>query len=126
MTEEMRLPNYENLINKSAHEMSVKFINYGNDWLEKDAIYWKERILKEVKEYIESMTIDSEKRKLLNILNMIAMAYDTIENRGCIYHIVPFEIIVKSEKKRINTICNRADCGKPLTIYNGIIREVEK
>ena len=123
MSEEIKLPHYEDLIVKGVHEMGIKFKNYGNDWVDKDAIYWKERILKEVKEYIDSMTVDSEKRKLINILNMIAMAYDTIENRGCEQHIAEFGLIMKSDGTLINAECSI--CHKLLIIQNGIISEAK-
>ena len=124
MSEEIKLPHYEDLVVKGVHEMGIKFKNYGNDWVDKDAIYWKERILKEVKEYIDSMTVDSEKRKLINILNMVAMAYETVENRGCEQHIVDFEYIMMSGRKPWYSNCKI--CGKSLVIEKGIIREVEK
>ncbi len=123
MTEDVELPNYHAIMELCIDEMRIKFKNYGNDWLKKDDIYWKERILKEVIEYNESMTIDSEKRKLLNILNMVAMAYDTVENRGCRQHIVEFGQILMSEHKTWYSNCNV--CGKQLFIERGIIREVE-
>ena len=124
MSEEIKLPHYEALIIKGVHEMGIKFKNYGNDWVDKDAIYWKERILKEVKEYIDSMTIDSEKRKLINILNMIAMAYETIENRGCVQHIVDFDIIVISKGTQIHVPCDK--CGTTIWIENGTIQKEDK
>lgn len=119
---EIKLPNYVKITEKCVKEMLIKFKNYGNNWVNLDDLYWKERILKECKEYNESMTIDSEKRKLLNILNMVAMAYETADtNRGCRQHIVDFKYIKMSEFKPWFVNCKI--CGKSLVINEGIIRE---
>ena len=68
------------------------------------------------------MTIDSEKRKLLNIINIAMMAYETAEtNRGCRQHMADFEDIVSS--KGSDVFVNCTVCSMPLVIYNGIILE---
>ena len=46
-------------------------------WIEQDEKYYKERLIKEVKEYVEAMTIDAEQRKLVNIINIAIMAHQT-------------------------------------------------
>ena len=122
LCKEIKLPHYEEVIVKCVHEMRIKFKNYGNDWLTSDDLYWKERLTKEIKEYCESMTIDSEKRKLLNIINIAMMAYETAEtNRGCRQHMADFEDIVSS--KGSDVFVNCTVCSMPLVIYNGIILE---
>jgi len=122
MAEEIKLPNYEDIIKLCVEEMRIKFKNYGNDWLTSDDVYWKERLKKEVEEYYESMTIDSEKRKLLNIINIAAMAHETADNnRGCRQHEATFSIIAASKNCTIGTNCIL--CHKRLLITNGIIRE---
>ena len=70
-------PDFAEIIAMCLHELTIKFPSYGNVWLEQDDAYYKERLSKEVKEYVEAMTIDSEKRKLLNIINIAAMAHQT-------------------------------------------------
>lgn len=86
-------PDFDTIIEKCRKELEIKFPNYGNTWLESDDEYYKERLTNEVDEYIKSMTPDSERRKLLNIINIAAMAYQTaLANRAvrqmsskCIY-----------------------------------------
>ena len=70
-------PDFDTIIKKCLNEIKIKFPNYGNTWLEQDDKHYKERLKKEVDEYINSMTIDSERRKLLNIINLAAMAWQT-------------------------------------------------
>lgn len=70
-------PDFTDIIKKCEHELKIKFPTYGNIWLEEDDAYYKERLFKEVKEYIDAMTIVSERRKLLNIINIAVMAYQT-------------------------------------------------
>ncbi len=70
-------PDFEKIIPLCIKELNIKFPEYGNDWLHCDKAYWIERIHNEVKEYDMSMTPQSEKRKMLNIINMAAMAWTT-------------------------------------------------
>ena len=91
-------PDFDTIIKKCLDEIKIKFPNYGNTWLEEDEVFWKERILKEVKEYIDSMSVDSEQRKLLNIINLAAMAWQTAP--------------VNRSKGR--TLINCSKCRKPL------------
>lgn len=125
MTDQILVPDYQDIIEKCIKEMTIKYVNYGNDWLEADDLFWKERLTKEIKEYKNSMTIDSEKRKLLNIINIAAMAYETADTkRGCTTHEVAFSVIASTEGKLIHTKCDK--CGKPLAIGDGIIMEAKK
>ncbi len=68
-------PDFEDIIEKCKQELKIKFPRYGNTWLEADDKYYKARLINEVDEYLKSMTVDSEKRKLLNIINIAAMAF---------------------------------------------------
>lgn len=114
------VPDYGPIIELCIKEMEIKFKNYGNDWLKQDDIYWKERILKEAKEHSESMTVDSEKRKLVNLINMCAMAHQTADdNRGCKKHIVLFNVIFASKDRTLREPCEK--CGNMLTVKAGII-----
>lgn len=91
-------PDFSTIIGKCLDEIKTKFPNYGNTWLEKDNEHYKERIQKEVNEYIDSMTVDSERRKLLNIINLAAMAWQTA--------------LANRKQKYISARCNL--CGKAL------------
>lgn len=98
---EIALPDYDKIIGLAIEEMKIKFKNYGNDWLKSDESYWKKRIFNECAEYRDSMTIDSEKRKLLNIINMCCMAFETAaKNRS---------------SKYASTICQ--NCSEPLPVH---------
>jgi len=70
-------PDFEKIISLCIKELDIKFPEYGNSWLECNKEYWIKRIGNEVKEYDMAMTPQSEKRKLLNIINMAAMAWET-------------------------------------------------
>lgn len=106
-TNEIKLPDYNYIVELAIKEMEIKFKNYGNDWLTLDDKYWKERISKEVQEYVDSMTVDSEQRKLLNILNMVCMAYELAPH-------------VRSSRY-VSNIC--PNCVKPLSVH--IVHENE-
>jgi len=113
-------PDFDKIIPLCLKELDIKFSEYGNTWLESDDLYYKERMLKEVQEYVESMTIQSEQRKLLNIINIAAMAYQTAPvNRGCRNHKPIFEDIMASKDTTFVSVCTI--CKKTLMIRNGII-----
>lgn len=70
-------PDFEEIIKLCRIEMEIKFPNYGNIWTEQDDKYFKERLRKEVNEYVASQTVDSERRKLINVMNIACMAWQT-------------------------------------------------
>lgn len=70
-------PDFETIIPLCIRELDIKFPDYKNSWLQCDKEYWIKRIGNEVDEYVKSMTLPSDKRKLLNIINMCAMAWET-------------------------------------------------
>lgn len=70
-------PDFDTIIKKCTEQLEIKFTAYRNTWLELDDAYYKERLFKEVDEYVKSMTVESERRKLLNIINIAAMAWET-------------------------------------------------
>lgn len=72
-------PNFENIIPLCIRELDIKFPDYGNSWMKEGKEYWTTRISNEVNEYSCSMTTASDKRKLLNIINMCAMAWENIK-----------------------------------------------
>ena len=86
MNEKQVNPDFVEIAKLAQAELDIKYVNYGNSWLTQNEAYWKQRIKNEVDEYVKSMTIDSEKRKLLNIFNMCAMAFTTVsETRSNLY-----------------------------------------
>ncbi len=77
MTKEKQInPNFDEIIPLCIEELNIKFPHYGNTWMNMGKGYWVKRIENEVEEYEKSMTLISEKRKLLNIINMCAMAWE--------------------------------------------------
>ncbi len=72
-------PDFESIIPLCYKELNIKFPDYGNSWQDEKKKYWQKRLANEVKEYKDSMSRASEKRKLLNIINMAAMAWDNLE-----------------------------------------------
>ena len=73
-------PDFESIIPLCYKELNIKFPDYGNSWQEEPKSYWEKRLSNEVDEYIKSMSVASELRKLLNIINMAAMAYQTLND----------------------------------------------
>ena len=78
--EEQINPNFEKIIPLCINELDIKFPDYGNSWMKEGKSYWTTRIMNEVSEYTSSMSIASEKRKLLNIINMCAMAWENLNH----------------------------------------------
>ena len=73
-------PDFETIIPLCIKELDIKYPDYGNSWMREKKAYWIRRIGNEVEEYKKSMTPASEKRKLLNIINMAAMAWENLQN----------------------------------------------
>lgn len=119
--ETIALPDYQSIVKECIHEMQIKYERYGNTWLDQNDLYWKERLMNEVKEYCMANTIEAEKRKLFNIINIAALAKEVINNRGCRQHVVDFWIIASSENKKIMDNCKECKCK--VYIENGLIRE---
>jgi len=80
MSEEQLNPDFEKIIPLCIKELDIKFPDYGNSWTEEKKSYWEKRIANEVEEYKNSMSKPSDKRKLLNIINMAAMAWHNMDN----------------------------------------------
>lgn len=72
-------PDLLDIISKCERELEIKFPDYGNSWMDEKTPYWLKRIQNELDEYEKSMNKPSAKRKLLNIINMCAMAYDNMD-----------------------------------------------
>ena len=70
-------PNVTEIIAKCIEQIKSKYPEYGNTWVDQNYKYYKKRLTNEVSEYVESLTVESERRKLLNIINIAAMAYQT-------------------------------------------------
>ena len=75
-------PNFEIIIPLCIRELDIKYLDYGNSWMTCNKEYWIKRIGNEVEEYEKSMTTTSEKRKLLNIINMCAMAWENLQHES--------------------------------------------
>ena len=77
MSEQQINPMFEKIIPLCIRELDIKFPDYGNSWMKCDKTYWVKRMRNELEEYEKSMTLPSDKRKLLNLINMAAMAWET-------------------------------------------------
>jgi len=78
LSEEKQInPDFDKIIPLCIRELDIKFPDYKNSWMICDKEYWIKRIGNELEEYVKSMTLPSDKRKLLNIINMAAMAWET-------------------------------------------------
>lgn len=76
-------PDFHIITELCKNELNIKFPEYGNSWMVgqcQTQEYWLQRIRNELEEYEKSMTEASKMRKLLNIINMGAMAYDNHRN----------------------------------------------
>ena len=80
MPEKQTNPDFGKIIPKCIKELDIKFSDYGNSWMVAKTPYWIKRIENEVDEYKKSMSDNSAKRKLLNIINMCAFVFDNLEN----------------------------------------------
>ncbi len=74
---EMFIPEFQGLIDKCIHELRIKFESYGNTWMNEPDGYWPDRLTNEIDEFKKALTEVAARRKLLNIINMAAMAYET-------------------------------------------------
>ncbi len=81
MTEKQLNPDFECIIPFCQRELDIKFPDYGNSWTKETKEYWTKRIANEVAEYTNGMSDASDKRKLLNIINMAAMAFAVYDGR---------------------------------------------
>ena len=72
-------PDFEKITPLYIKELDIKFPDYGNSWMKEGREYWTQRIWNEVQEYKTSMSTASQKRKLLNIINMAAMAWSNLK-----------------------------------------------
>lgn len=77
MPEEQINPNFEKIIPLCIRELTIKFPDYGNSWMKMLPEYWQKRLENEVDEYKKSLSPESAKRKLINIINIAAMAWET-------------------------------------------------
>ena len=124
MTDEVLYPEFEKIIKACKGEIKTKYKQYGNNWVKADNMYWQIRLKNEVEEYVNSQSIVIEKRKLINIINIAAMAHDTaIANRGCTQHEVDFDIIMKTRDWGLDAHCNICDAA--VTVTHGIITETK-
>ena len=69
-------PDFEVIIKECFKELQIKFPDYENSWLNvTDKNEWYQRIANEVLEFNMSMSTVSDKRKLINIINLASMAW---------------------------------------------------
>lgn len=73
----MKIPEFDRIVYLAIEELNIKYKDYGNSWLNEPNGYWLKRMTNELDEFEKSMTAESAKRKLLNIINMAAMCYET-------------------------------------------------
>ena len=73
-------PDFGKIIQLCLKELDIKYPDYGNSWMDGNKDYWIKRRGNEIEEYEKSMTPQSEKRKLLNIINMCAMAWEVTDD----------------------------------------------
>ena len=69
-------PVFHDIILECMKELTIKFPDYGNSWLQvTDKKVWLKRIKNEIAEYEMSMSKPSDSRKLINIINLCSMAW---------------------------------------------------
>ena len=69
-------PNFDVIVDICKNVIESRFSDYGNDWLTTDDQFWHGRLTNEVSEYMNASTKTEARRKLLNIINIAAMAFD--------------------------------------------------
>ncbi len=72
-----QIPDFKDIIARCKHELDVKFEHYGNSWMNEPDGYWRKRMYNELNEFANALTEVAAKRKLLNLINMAAMTYET-------------------------------------------------
>ena len=122
MSNKILYPAFAKIVKICKDEIKTKYKHYGNNWVTTHNLYWQTRLKNEVEEYINSMSREIEKRKLINIINIAAMAYDTAAIRGCVIHVVPFAFIMQSEDCSLATHCEI--CNIAVQVSDGIITPI--
>ncbi len=75
MSEKQLNPDFKQIMPICIRELDIKYSESSYIRLYMYKKYWLERITNKLDEYKKSMTPKSEKRKMLNIINMAAMAW---------------------------------------------------
>ena len=75
--EGIMIPDFDTIVSKCIHELNIKYEAYGNSWITEPDGYWIKRMTNELDEFTKAMTEVAAKRKLLNLINMAAMCFDT-------------------------------------------------
>ena len=76
----IELPNFNKIFGACQEVIVERFSLYGNSWKGSTTAYYEDRILREVQEYRAASTPEEKGRKLINIINLAAMAYETRNN----------------------------------------------
>ena len=66
------------LIDAGMKELIIKYPAYGNSYLDTDKLnlaFWKKRLTNEIQEYKKCLTPQERKRKIVNLFNLVWMAY---------------------------------------------------
>ena len=70
-------PNFDHIIAECKKEIDVKYEKYLNEWKNHpDKKWWFARLENEIIELKHCLTVEEEKRKYINIINLASMAYD--------------------------------------------------
>ena len=69
-------PDFTSIIKLATHELDIKYEQYGNSWLDSPEGYWDKRLFNEIEEFKKGTSQTVRKRKLLNIINIAAMAFE--------------------------------------------------
>ena len=77
---DIKIPNLNKIFEACQKAIVERFPLYGNSWQTASHEYFAARIIREVREYTSAMSTAEEGRKLINIINLAAMAYETRNN----------------------------------------------
>ena len=86
-TEQIKFPDFENIIMHCKTLMSLKFPNYKNSWTEMEYEFqqhelkinnefWQKRLQGEVKEFLKATTVEEAQKELCDMINVCAMIHD--------------------------------------------------
>ena len=88
--EQIKFPDFNNIIMDCKVLMSLKFPQYKNSWVGKKFTYgtqalpdanefWKERLMGEVEEFLKANTAEQARKELCDIINVCSMIHENCE-----------------------------------------------
>ena len=75
--ESIAYPDYDFIFYLCENKVRLAHDKFRNNWTRTNNFYWRQRLKDEMVEYANAKTIKVQRSKLINIINMAAMAFDS-------------------------------------------------